>query len=173
VLSSARGDLTSGAGPLSFGRGGRDHHSQSRHADAVRRWAWSPSRRGLTTRSSPAEELHVIAYRATSFDVPREPAQFVASLLAVERRRRVSRALTCFRQAVLGCGGVSDLVRYMTIQRPNYMKTLRQTSRAAHAGRRARTGARRERLPESRWRPRGGRRGQSHSATGTALGSAA
>jgi hypothetical protein len=47
----------------------------------------------------------VIAYRAT-LDVPRELAQFVAKLLAAERRRRGtprgSRALTCFWQAVLG-----------------------------------------------------------------------
>jgi len=47
----------------------------------------------------------VIAYRAT-LDVPRELAQFVAKLLAAERRRRGtprgSRALTCFGQAVLG-----------------------------------------------------------------------
>jgi len=47
----------------------------------------------------------VIAYRAT-LAVPRELAQFVAKLLAAERRRRGtprgSRALTCFGQAVLG-----------------------------------------------------------------------
>jgi DDE superfamily endonuclease len=47
----------------------------------------------------------VIAYRAT-LDVPRELAQFVAKLLLAERRRRGtpkgSRALSCFRQAVLG-----------------------------------------------------------------------
>jgi len=47
----------------------------------------------------------VIAYRAT-LDVPRELAQFVAKLLAAERRRRGtprgSGALTCFGQAVLG-----------------------------------------------------------------------
>jgi hypothetical protein len=47
----------------------------------------------------------VITYRAT-LDVPRELAQFVAKLLAAERRRRGtppgSRALTCFWQAVLG-----------------------------------------------------------------------
>jgi len=47
----------------------------------------------------------VIAYRAT-LDVPRELVQFVAELLAAERRRRGtprgSRALTCFWQAVLG-----------------------------------------------------------------------
>jgi DDE superfamily endonuclease len=47
----------------------------------------------------------VIAYRAT-LDVPRELALFLAKLLAAERRRRGtprgSRALTCFRQAVLG-----------------------------------------------------------------------
>jgi len=46
----------------------------------------------------------VIAYRAT-LDVPRELAQFVAKLLWAERRRRGtprgSRALTCFREAVL------------------------------------------------------------------------
>jgi hypothetical protein len=47
----------------------------------------------------------VIVYRAT-LDVPRELAQFVAKLLAAERRRRGtprgSRALGCFWQAVLG-----------------------------------------------------------------------
>jgi hypothetical protein len=46
----------------------------------------------------------VIAYRAT-LDVPRELVQFVAKLLAAERRRRGtpagSRALTCFWEAVL------------------------------------------------------------------------
>jgi hypothetical protein len=46
----------------------------------------------------------VIAYRAT-LDVPRELVQFVAKLLAAERRRRGtpagSRALTCFGEAVL------------------------------------------------------------------------
>src|SRR5260221_6078886 len=52
-----------------------------------------------------AEGLHMIAYRAT-LDVPRELAQFVAKLLAAERRRRGtprgSRTLSCFWQAVLG-----------------------------------------------------------------------
>jgi hypothetical protein len=47
----------------------------------------------------------VIAYRAT-LDVPRELVQFVAKLLAAERRRRGtprgSRALSCFWQAVAG-----------------------------------------------------------------------
>jgi hypothetical protein len=43
----------------------------------------------------------VIAYRAT-LDVPRELARFVAKLLAAERRRRGSRALSCFWQAVQG-----------------------------------------------------------------------
>jgi hypothetical protein len=47
----------------------------------------------------------VIVHRAT-LDVPRELVQFVARLLAAERRRRGtprgSRALTCFWQAVLG-----------------------------------------------------------------------
>jgi hypothetical protein len=47
----------------------------------------------------------VIAYSAT-LDVPGELAQFVAKLLLAERRRRGtprgSRALTCFKQAVLG-----------------------------------------------------------------------
>ena len=46
----------------------------------------------------------MIAYRAT-LDVPRELVQFVAKLLAAERRRRGtpagSRALTCFWEAVL------------------------------------------------------------------------
>jgi hypothetical protein len=47
----------------------------------------------------------VITYRAM-LDVPRELAQYLSRLLHVERRRRGtrnnSRALTCFRQAVLG-----------------------------------------------------------------------
>lgn len=47
----------------------------------------------------------MIAYRAM-LDVPRELAQYVSRLLQAERRRRGtrrdSRALTCFRQAVLG-----------------------------------------------------------------------
>jgi hypothetical protein len=47
----------------------------------------------------------VIAYSAM-LDVPRELAQYVSRLLHVERRqrgtRKNSRALTCFRQAVLG-----------------------------------------------------------------------
>ena len=47
----------------------------------------------------------MIAHRAT-LDVPRELAQFLARLLAAERRGRGtpkgSRALTCFWQAVLG-----------------------------------------------------------------------
>ena len=46
----------------------------------------------------------MIAYRAT-LDVPRELVQFMAKLLAAERRRRGtpkgSRALTCFWEAVL------------------------------------------------------------------------
>jgi hypothetical protein len=51
------------------------------------------------------EGLHVIAYRAM-LDVPRELAQYLSRPLHNERRRRGtrthSRALTCFRQAVLG-----------------------------------------------------------------------
>lgn len=51
------------------------------------------------------EGLHVIAYRAM-LDVPRELAQRVSRLLHDERRRRGTRrgarALSCFRQAVLG-----------------------------------------------------------------------
>jgi hypothetical protein len=47
----------------------------------------------------------VIAYRAT-LDVPQEIARYVSRLLHAERRRRRTRtgtrALTCFRQAVLG-----------------------------------------------------------------------
>ena len=47
----------------------------------------------------------MIAYRAM-LDVPRELAQHLSRLLHGERRRRGtrknSRALTCFRQAVLG-----------------------------------------------------------------------
>ncbi len=71
---------------------------------AARRWAWSPGRRGLAEDRLLPGRLHVIAYRAT-LDVPRELAQFVAKLLAAERRRRGtprgSRALSCFWQAVL------------------------------------------------------------------------
>jgi len=48
--------------------------------------------------------LHVIAYRAM-LDVPRELVQYLARLLAAERRmvgtRRGTRALTCFYQALL------------------------------------------------------------------------
>ncbi len=55
----------------------------------------------------------MIAYRAT-LDVPRELAQFVAKLLAAERRRRAtprgSRALTCFWQAVLGLRWFRDRI---------------------------------------------------------------
>jgi hypothetical protein len=47
----------------------------------------------------------MITYRAT-LDVPRELAQHLGRLLHAERRRRgtrkTTRALTCFRQAVLG-----------------------------------------------------------------------
>ncbi|WP_027942519.1 transposase family protein [Amycolatopsis taiwanensis] len=47
----------------------------------------------------------MISYRAT-LDVPRELAQYLGRLLHAERRRRgtrkTTRALTCFRQAVLG-----------------------------------------------------------------------
>lgn len=54
---------------------------------------------------SSAGGLHAIAYRGT-LDVPRELAQFVAQLLAAERRPRGtprgSRALSCFWQAVPG-----------------------------------------------------------------------
>ncbi len=53
----------------------------------------------------------MITYRAT-LDVPRELVQFVAKLLAAERRRRGtprgSRALTCFWQAVLGVRWIRD-----------------------------------------------------------------
>jgi hypothetical protein len=49
--------------------------------------------------------LHVIAYRAT-LDVSRDLAQYLSRLLRAERRHRGTRtgarALTCFRQAVLG-----------------------------------------------------------------------
>jgi hypothetical protein len=55
----------------------------------------------------------VIAYRAT-LDVPRELARFTARLLQAERRRRgtprVSRALSCFWQAVLGLRWFRDRV---------------------------------------------------------------
>ena len=90
-----------------FGPGG-DIRADTRTNRTARKWAWSPSRRGLTTRSTSAGRLHVIAYRATA-DVPRELAWFTARLLLAERRRRGtpkgSRALACFWQAVLGRGG--------------------------------------------------------------------
>src|SRR5260221_11319118 len=67
----------------------------------VRGWAWSRSRRGLTTRSSSPEGLHVIACRGT-LDVARELTHFVAKLLVVERHRRGSprgsrRPVSCCR----------------------------------------------------------------------------
>jgi hypothetical protein len=102
--------ITPLAGPyLSRYRGlilpGRDSQADTRTNRAGRRWAWSPGRRGLTTRSASTGRLHVIAYRAT-LDVPRELVWFAARLLLAERRRRGtprgSRALSCFWQAVLG-----------------------------------------------------------------------
>jgi hypothetical protein len=88
----------------------RDIEADARTNRAARKWAWSPSRRGLTTRS-PSLELHVIAYRAT-LDVPRELVLFTSKLLAAERHRRGtpkgSRALTCFWQAVLGLRWLRD-----------------------------------------------------------------
>ena len=84
---------------------GRDIQADTRTSRTAGKWAWSPSRRGLTTRSTSTGRLHVIAYRAT-LDVPRELAWFVAKLLLAERHRRGtprgSRALSCFWQAVLG-----------------------------------------------------------------------
>ena len=69
----------------------------------------------------------MIAYRAT-LDVPRELAQFVASLLLAERHQRGtprgSRALTCFWEAVLGLRWYRDrtcpdaLARNHGISRP-------------------------------------------------------
>ena len=68
--------------------------------------AWSPSRRGLAKDHLLSRRLHVIAYRAT-LDVPRELVQFVAALLAEERRRRgiprASRALSATGHAASGC----------------------------------------------------------------------
>ena len=62
----------------------------------------------------------MIACRAT-LDVPRELAQFVAKLLAAERRRRGtprgSRALTCFGQAVLGVRWFRDRATPGTLAR--------------------------------------------------------
>ena len=62
----------------------------------------------------------MIAYRAT-LDVPGELAQFVARLLAAERRRRPtprgSRALTCFGQAVLGVRWFRDRATPGTLAR--------------------------------------------------------
>jgi len=84
---------------------GRDIQADTRTSRTAGKWAWSPSRRGLTTRSTSTGRLHVIAYRAT-LDVPRELAWFVAKLLLAERHRRGtprgSRALSCFWQALLG-----------------------------------------------------------------------
>jgi hypothetical protein len=59
--------------------------------------------------------LPVIAYRAM-LDVPRELAQYLSRLLHAERRqrgtRKNSRALTCFRQAVLGLRWASRATGY-------------------------------------------------------------
>ncbi len=62
----------------------------------------------------------MIAYRAT-LDVPRELVQFVAKLLAAERRRRGtpagSRALTCFWEAVLALRWFRDRTSPGTLAR--------------------------------------------------------
>jgi hypothetical protein len=62
----------------------------------------------------------VIAYRAM-LDVPRELAQYLSRLLHAERRRRGtrknSRALTCFRQAVLGLRWFRQGVEVTTLAR--------------------------------------------------------
>lgn len=62
----------------------------------------------------------MIAYRAM-LDVPRELAQYLSRLLYAERRRRGtrtnSRALTCFRQAVLGLRWFRQNVEVTTLAR--------------------------------------------------------
>src|SRR5205823_12901352 len=82
-----------------------DVRADTRRSRAGCNWAWSPSRRRSHHKIDFCGRLHVIASRATR-DVPGELVQFVAKLLAEERRRRGtpkgSRALTCFWQAVLG-----------------------------------------------------------------------
>src|SRR3954465_2474950 len=58
----------------------------------------------FSTRSNPAEDPTLIAYRAM-LDVPRELVTELAGLLRAERRargtRKGTRLLTCFRQALL------------------------------------------------------------------------
>src|SRR5512132_1229882 len=58
----------------------------------------------FSTRSNPAEDPTLIAYRAM-VDVPRELVLELAKLLRAERRargtRKGTRLLTCFRQALL------------------------------------------------------------------------
>ena len=58
----------------------------------------------FSTRSNPAEDPTLIAYRAM-LDVPRELVLELAKLLRAERRargtRKGTRLLTCFRQALL------------------------------------------------------------------------
>ena len=62
------------------------------------------SREFFSTRSNPAEDPTLIAYRAM-LDVPRELVLELAKLLRAERRargtRKGTRLLTCFRQALL------------------------------------------------------------------------
>src|SRR5215204_5043743 len=62
------------------------------------------SREFFSTRSNPAEDPTLIAYRAM-LDVPRELILELAKLLRAERRargtRKGTRLLTCFRQALL------------------------------------------------------------------------
>jgi hypothetical protein len=93
---------------------GRDIQADTRTSRTAGKWARSPSRRGLTRRSTSIGRLHVIAYRAT-LDIPRELAWFVAKLLLAERHRRGtprgSRALSCFWQAVLSNTATSNEIR--------------------------------------------------------------
>ena len=76
----------------------------------------------------------MIACRAT-LDVPREPAQFVAKLLAAERRRRStprgSRALSCFWQAVLGLRWFRDRTSPDSERSPAGVDVLSQLARPA------------------------------------------
>src|SRR4051812_27308829 len=70
-------------------------------------WGLGRGARGrefFSTRSNPAEDPTLIAYRAM-LDVPRELVCELAKLLRAERRargtRKGTRLLTCFRQALL------------------------------------------------------------------------
>ena len=108
LLTSQQGErclLRQQIGSRLLSRGNRVPGQTRGRIGRTRIRAWSPCRRGLTTRSSSAEGLHVITYRAT-LTSPGKLVLFVAGLLLAERRRRGtprgSRKLTCYWQAVLG-----------------------------------------------------------------------